>query len=204
MKLNWVLLTAALTSPVAAQSQEDATARLTECRKIINKDDRLSCFDSIPTIIVRPMNEQKLGDAEDWRFVKTSDKLTKEERFLIARNDRSGEHAIIIKCDKRGKNSLYIHFLTPRYLGSIGSQTSAHVLKYRFGEQGIIATKYVPDGSSAAILDNTAVRKFLEQARTEAPLIVVATAFDHKSTELEFDMSGAKAAIDRVSASCSH
>ena len=205
MRLKRLLIAGAmlgLCGHAGAYAQNSLPDLVAACRAVASKDDRLQCFDSIPTISVRPIQEDDPDRLAGWEFKSATDKLTDEKRFLVSRPEATGKGLIVIKCDSPGKNSLYVHIIVNQYLGSIGNRTSAHVLKYRFGKEQVISVDYLPSDKSAAILDATAVKRFLRIAKGESRLVVAATGYDYKSVELEFDMAGAKTAIEKVAKSC--
>lgn len=193
-----VLAFLAWSGALAAQSARPPQA--TECQALVDDVVRLACYDR--AFMSRSPTPDVSSVLSKWEFRTITDKMSDDLRYATWRDSNDGSGTVIVKCDKVGRNSLYVQIRTSSHLGIVGSQ--ARSIRYRFGKNVAVKTQYTPIDKSALILKSADVKRFTDQAKQELPLTVSVQSFDYREVEVEFDMADAKTALERVSRSCRH
>lgn len=108
------------------------------------------------------------------------------------------KNGLFLKCDKPGKDSLYIGIIADRYIGS----DEYNAAKIRVDKNPVIRHRVGADGSTAYITLDRITRKLALQLLLGKILYFRVTTYDYHSAEAKIDLSGSAEAIRWVNQKC--
>jgi hypothetical protein len=146
--------------------------------------------------------ETKVGN---WTVKKTVDGFSDEKRGIAHTSIETKTGTLAVKCDKPGKDSLYVTVLTADYLGSSStSRYSSTSGKYRFDDQppaDLVRPSY--DGRSAHLFATSAGRFITELlAANPKRLRIQFVTYDSNFANADIDVTGAADALRQTAAIC--
>lgn len=136
-----------------------------------------------------------------WDYQEVTDPMTDVRRGIAI---AKGEGAtLVVKCDKSGPGSLYIHIISANYLGE--GRNRYRQVKYRIN--GGVPTDVTAshDGRDALVSDltpGTPGGKFLEEIGSGSKLVLQLMSYDYRLYDSLFDISGAGPVIAKAAAAC--
>lgn len=137
-----------------------------------------------------------------WTFKVESNPMTDAKRGIsLLLGDAGG---LAIKCDQNGRGSLYLSFISTKYLGGMGWRKN-RALHYRIDKGEVNSISADHNGSTASVLDvspNSDGGRLLSALRTSHQLAVQLTDYDNQLQTIVFDTTGAREAIAQSAAAC--
>jgi hypothetical protein len=111
-----------------------------------------------------------------------------------------------VKCDEPGPDSLYVQFISPKYLGGGGGSGAFRGFMYRVDGGEPVQQEWFYDGNNAILSQSGGTKqKTLDMIHALASahkIVVRAITFELENVDAAFDVPGAAAAIAHVAATC--
>lgn len=133
-----------------------------------------------------------------WQYSETTDAMTDKKYARAFAIGESG--GVAVKCDQQGPKSLYISFVSVKYLGSVSSPRRNAT--YRFDTDPPITESWIYTTQSAINSDQKIVWAFIDRLRSAKSLVVRVSDFNYAEYTNVIDVTGAAPDIDKVIATC--
>lgn len=151
------------------------------------------------SLVVGTATAEERFTKNGWNYIQLDDPFDDSHRAIVVKLE-SSENGVVVKCDKQGRDSLYIGFLTNNYIGSSSSRRSD--AKIRVDKNQVIESKITPDGRYAYIFDDGVTEKVLREMIAGEEVFFRVITFDYEYADAKVDLRGAKEAITWVNEKC--
>ena len=130
----------------------------------------------------------------NWTESVLTDPITDEQRGIL--RAESGDGTLVLKCDRQGSGSVYVHLLAKSYLGGDFDERE---MTYRFDTRPPVTNGW-------RYKDHGAIRmkpmQFILSLRTASKVTFRAERYDHLPVDIIIPVNGAAQAVQRVYELC--
>lgn len=137
-----------------------------------------------------------------WEIVTIVDPITDQGRAIGVLH--VGRAFLAVKCDAPGRNSVYVHFGSPQYLGGRGASSDSRDLTYRFDQDEPVTARWTYSDSSAGLFDDRRAASFVQRLATAERVAVRASTYRYETVTEVFEIvqSDVQEVIRAVYATC--
>jgi hypothetical protein len=139
----------------------------------------------------------------NWKFDRIQDPIT--DQFSAFAYNKGQGGTVIIRCDNPGAGSLYMSFVSDKFLGGVGTDYDRRSLTYRFDGNQPRESMWIYKDNTAFYhkgIDNEEISDFYNGVSTKSKLAIRAIAYDSSYIDASFDLTGGDKAVQAVVTAC--
>lgn len=143
---------------------------------------------------------EKTVKVGNWDVITIQDPIDDSTRAVAILSGEGG--SLAIKCDKPGQDSLYVQFVSKRYLGNLRSSYSSRDFTYRIDADAPVTEGWAYEKSSALQFNRKFVYPLLDRLASASKVAVRASTYDYSTVDASFDLDGVAEAIAQTRSTC--
>lgn len=136
----------------------------------------------------------------NWEVITIQDPIDDSTRAVAILSGEGG--SLAIKCDKPGQDSLYVQFISKRYLGNLRSSYSSRDFTYRIDTDAPVTEGWAYEKSSALQFNRKIAYPLLDRLATANKIAIRASTYDYSTVDASFDLDGVGEAISLTRSTC--